>query len=415
MSKDVLGAVVVGAGQAGLAASYHLKRLGVEHVRLERGWPGESWRTQRWDSFVLNTTNDMNALPGSAFDLDTPGAFEPTASLVDYFDEYVRSNNLPLRASTSAINASRMPGSDLIEVETSAGKLVSRNLVVASGAQNVPLFPAAAKSCPAGLTSMHAADYRNPGALPDGAVLVIGSGQSGCQIAEELLAAGRTVYMSTSKVGRVRRKIRGKDVLYWLRQIGFMSQTVANLPDPAMQFAKQPITTGVDGGHTVSLQSLWRAGTTLLGRLESFEGTRAVFRDNLQENIRFGDSFSQNILAQIGAAIDKMEPNAPPLELDPADDVDPGALELSAPTELDLREAGIGSIIWTTGFGANYDWLSVDGATDDNGRPIHTDGVSAASGVYFLGNPWLRARASALIYGADADGAAIAEHIAAGL
>lgn len=243
-------------------------------------------------------------------------------------------------------------------------------------------------------------------------MLVVGSAQSGCQIVEELLATDRTVYLSTSKVGRVRRRIRGQDVLYWLRQIGFMSQAVADLPDPAMQFARQPVATGTDGGQTISLQSLWRDGAVLLGRFESFDGTRAKLRDNLQENIRFADGFSQNILTQIGAAIEKLSPNAPPLESDPADDVDPDVLAFSSPTELDMQEAGITSVIWTTGFGGNYDWLHVEGAIDSNGKPVHKDGISAASGVYFLGNPWLRVRASSLIYGADADGAAVAEHIA---
>lgn len=292
MSSDVLGAIVVGAGQAGLAASYQLKRLGVEHVLLERGLPGESWRSQRWDSFVLNTPNAVNSLPDQPFNPGAPpGDFESCSVLVDYFDDYARSQNLPLRSNTPVSQASRLPGSDLIEVTVPGDTLLTRNLVVASGAQNAPKMPGVTGQCPDGVKSIHSADYRNPAALPSGAVLVFGSAQSGCQVVEELLAAGRTVYLSTSKVGRVRRRVRGKDVVHWMGQTGFMNQTVTDLPDPAMQFAAQPVTTGVAGGYTISLQSLWRKGARLLGRLESFDGTRAIFRDNLQENIRFGDGF----------------------------------------------------------------------------------------------------------------------------
>ncbi len=411
MQTEPLGAVVVGAGQAGLATSYHLKRLGIDHVLLERGNPGETWRKQRWDSFVLTTPSRINSLPGPSFHSSSPDSFESATSVVNYFENYVKETALPLRTNSPVLAARRSSDSGLIEVETPDAKYTAHNLVVASGSQNVPSFPGPAGSCPSFITNVHTADYRNPSQLPDGNVLVVGSAKSGCQIAEELMQTDRKIYLSTSRVGRVRRRLRGRDVAEWMQRIGYWSETVADLEDPALLSEHQPLVTGVNGGHTISLQSLWRSGVQLLGRLESIQGNTAEFRYNLRENIEYADIFSRGMTRRINAAADQMEPDAPPLGDDPADEVDEEALVISPSTSLDLEEAGITTIIWATGFSGDYGWLNIENTLDDDGSPKQDCGVSPAQGVYFVGMPWLRTRSSAIIYGADADGAAIADHI----
>lgn len=413
MKANPLGAVVVGAGQAGLATSYHLKRHGIEHVLLERGSLGATWQTQRWDSFVLTTPSHLNCLPGVPFYPATPDSFESGANLVRYFEHYAQATELPLRTNAPVISARRLNDTDLIEVETSTEKFVTKNLVAASGSQNVPRYPGIASSCPPSINSIHTADYRNPSQLPSGNVLVVGSAKSGSQIVEELLESDRKTYLATSRVGRVRRRMRGLDVAEWMQRIGYWSETAEDLHDSGHHLESQPLVSGNNGGHTLSLQSLWRAGVTLLGRIESFQGSRAVFQRNLRDNISYADAFSQGMTRRIEAVAKRLEPDSPPLGPDPADDVDQEALGIPPVTEIDLQECGITTIIWATGFRGDYGWLCIDGALNDSGGPSHESGVSSANGVYFVGMPWLRTRSSAIIYGADSDGACIADHIAA--
>ena len=405
-------AIVVGAGQAGLAVSYHLKQRGLAHLLLDRGRPGEIWRSQRWDSFVLNTPNLANSLPGKPFYPERPMGFESPEALVSYFDEYVNEMQLPFQGETNVVSAARSEDGRSIVITTDRGAYQTANLVAASGGQNVPKVPSIAAQVPEQFKSIHASDYRNPQQLPPGAVLVIGSGQSGVQIAQDLMSAQRTVYLSTSKVGRLRRKFRGRDVVEWLLQTGMMNQAPDELENLEEQYATQPVATGVDGGKTISIQSLWRTGVNLLGRIESFDGSTALFQDNLRDNIEFGDAFSARILGRLNEFINKVEPTAPQIEDDPADDVDFDALALHAPTRLDLDAAGITSIIWTTGFAGDYSWIELEGHRMERDRPVQTNGASPAKGLYFIGTPWLRTRGSGIIYGVDADAAAIVDAIA---
>ncbi|MDA1280416.1 MAG: NAD(P)/FAD-dependent oxidoreductase, partial [Chloroflexi bacterium] len=233
--ENIYEAIVVGAGQAGLAASYHLKQRGVDHLLLDRGRAGEIWRTQRWDSFVLNTPALVNSLPGKPFCPANPGAFESPATLVRYFEDYIDEMELPFKGGVSVSSATRSSDGESIAVATKGGTYKTTNLVVATGGQNVPKFPVAAADVPPTITSIHASEYRNSRQLPAGAVLVVGSAQSGVQVAEDLLAAGRTVYLSTSKVGRFRRRFRGRDIVEWMLQTGMMGQTPADLENPGEQ------------------------------------------------------------------------------------------------------------------------------------------------------------------------------------
>jgi len=404
--------IVVGAGQAGLAASYHLKQRNIDHILIDRARPGESWISQRWDSFVLNTPNVANALPGKPFHPESPGAFESPANLVEYFNQYIEEFDLPFKGGINVTGASRNTDGTTIDIATDKGDYQTQNLVVASGIQNVPLFPEAASNTPSNITSIDTSEYRNPQQLPEGAVLVVGSAQSGIQIAEDLLAANRTVYLATSKVGRFRRNFRGKDIVEWAIAAGMYKHTPENLENPEDQYAAQPIASGVDGGRTISLQATHEQGAILLGRLEDFEGSTAIFRDDLRANIEYGDAFSAKILSMLDPAISKIAPDAPPLVDEPADTPAPATLGAEAPTKLDLNEAGITSIIWSTGFTGDYSWIELEGHAMERGRPVQQNGASPASGLYFIGTPWLRTRGSGIIYGVGEDAQAIAEQIA---
>ncbi len=258
----VLDAVIVGAGQAGLGVSYYLKQSGKEHIVYEKGRVGESWKSQRWDSFQVNTPNSFNALPGLPYEGPEPDGFWHTRELTDYFDGYVDHFQLPVQSGVTVSSVEREENAEGFIVKTKAdgraeSSVSTRSVVVASGIQRVPKFPSIRSKLPDGILQMHTADYRNPDSLPDGAVVVIGSGQSGCQLTEDLLSAGRTVYLCTSKVGRVRRRYRGKDILEWWKEMKFIDVTYKNLEDKSMARAPQPQFSGLGlYGHTVSLQYL---------------------------------------------------------------------------------------------------------------------------------------------------------------
>jgi putative flavoprotein involved in K+ transport len=404
--------IIVGAGQAGLATSYHLKQRGIDHIILERGKPGDVWTNQRWDSFVLNTPSVTNSLPGEPFFAETPTSFETAATLVKYFKQYVEEMELPFKGGVTVTAASRNADGTSIDVETDQGSYQTNHLIVASGNQNVPTTPAAANDVPNHINSIKANEYRNPDQMPAGAILVVGSAQTGAQITEDLRLAGRTVYLSTSKVGRFRRRIRGKDIVEWLLKTGMMNQTPADLENPADQYGTQPIASGVDGGRTLSLQSIANNGANLIGRVEGFEGSTAIVRGDLRENIEFADAFSAKITGMVNGFVDKTDPTAPPLEDEPADAPAPASLGADSPTRLDLDEAGITSIIWATGYTGDYSWIDLDGHSIERGRPVQIEGASSAAGLYFIGQPWLRTRGSGIIYGVDKDAEAIVRQIA---
>lgn len=413
---DELDSVIVGAGQAGLGLSYYLLRDGRTHLVLERGQVGESWRKQRWDSFRLNTPNFMNALPGLPYAGPEPDGFWTQDEFVAYLRSYVDRWQLPVRTGVTVVSVERANGEGGFVVRTEAGgqaqePLTSRSVVVAAGIQHVPKIPAARDRVPEGIVQLHTAEYRSAAALPPGAVLVVGSGQSGVQVAEDLLSAGRTVYLSTSRVGRAPRRYRGRDILEWWIDMGFLDATYAGLQDKSVSRAPQPQASGVGRyGHSVSLQYLARQGAVILGRLLDVKDGTAVLGDDAAANVRFADRFSQQQKETIDAYLAKGGIAPPPLEDDPADAPDPQAACASPLDVLSLDEARIGTVIWATGLGGNFSWLHVP-ALDADGRPLHQEGVSPVRGLYFLGFPWLRSRKSGIIYGVAED----AQHIASAI
>lgn len=408
MADGLLDAVVVGAGQAGLGTSYFLRRNGRKHVVFERGRIGETWLSQRWDSFQLNTLNTRNALPGLPYDGTEPDGFWRQDELVAYFQRYVERFQLPVRTGVKVVSIEQADGEARFIVKTSADakpekSVSSRSVVIASGIQQTPKFPPARARIPDSIAQLHTADYRNATALPPGAVVVVGSAQSGVQIAEDLLAAGRTVYLCTSKVGRIPRRYRGRDVFAWNVDMKYVDVTFASLKDKSVSRATQSQISGVGRyGHTVSLQHMARRGAVILGRLLNAEAGCLVLSDEAAAHVRFADEFSQRRKADIDAYLARAGITPPPLEDDPADVPDPQCECVSPLRRLDLHGAKVSTIIWATGFTGDFSWIHLP-ILDTDGRPTHVRGVSPVPGVYFIGFPWLNSRKSGLIYGIQED------------
>jgi putative flavoprotein involved in K+ transport len=412
-----LDTIVVGAGQAGLGVSYFLQRDDRKHIVLERGRIGETWLSQRWDSFKLNTPRFMSVLPGLPYDGPEPDGFAPAAELVQYFHSYVERFALPVRTGVTVVSVEQPAGAEHFVVKINTGGqseecVTSRSVVIASGLLQMPKFPATRSRLPQDIAQLHAAGYRSPAALPPGAVVLVGSAQSGCQIAEELLSAGRTVYLCTSKVPRVPRRYRGRDILEWWIDMKFLDVTYASLPDKAMSRVPQPQASGLGRyGHSVSLQSLARQGAVILGRLLDAEGSRLILSDEAAAHVRFADGFSQQAKDGVDAYLRRAAIAPPPLEDDPADMPDPQALCVSPLRELDLRESGVGAVIWATGLTGDLSWVHLPVLGADGG-PLHEQGVSPVRGLYFIGFPWLSSRKSGIIFGIEEDARHIAEAIA---
>jgi putative flavoprotein involved in K+ transport len=410
-----LDSVVVGAGHAGLAVASFLKRDGRDFVVLERGRIGETWRSQRWDSFRLNTPNWMNLLPGQDLGSAPRDGFSDRNGLVRAFEQYAEERSLPVIAGMSVTAVERDEGAAGFVVrgmsDEGSETWKARTVVVAAGMQRVARLPAFGRELPRGVVQLHSAWYRSSWELPPGAVVVVGSAQSGCQIAEDLLAAGRSVYLCASRVARVPRRYRGRDIVEWWTETGFFDQTLADLQDPAMRLAAQPQVSGVGPrGHTVSLQQLARDGVHLLGRALGVNEGRLQLDPRLGDYVRFADERSARFAADIDDAIRRAGGTPPPAEDDPADVPAPWLYGTSAPESLDLLEAGVGAIIWCTGVTGDFGWLRVP-VLDARGTPLHDGGVSTVPGLYFLGFPWLRRRKSGIVYGIAEDAERIAAEV----
>ena len=398
--QPVMDCAVVGAGPAGLAVSAALAVRGVDHVVLERGRVAETWRTQRWDSFRLNTPGWMNQmLRGQA-----PSAFAGGAEVVQRLD--VLAAECPVRPGTQI--AGLAPNGAGYVVQTSEEVLHARTVVVATGDQNVSRVPPLARDLPDWIAQQHTADYRGPGSLPPGAVLVVGSAQSGCQIAEDLLSAGRRVVLATSPVGRLPWRHRGRDSLEWLVEAGFFDQRPQDLPDPAMINAAQPILAA--GGRSLSLPSLVRSGATLVGRPLTMNGESLLFDANVKTNIAVGDVFAARVRTMIDELIRQRGLDAPPSDPDDTD----LPVDLSPPTALNLRDEDINSVVWCTGFTGDFSWLTPE-LVGVGGQP-RRDGVSGPiPGLWYVGLRWLTRRRSAILFGFPDDAATIADAVKAQL
>lgn len=398
--------LIIGGGQAGLALSYYLSQQGRAHLVLEQAaQPAEVWRNERWDSFTFVTPNWTIKMPGGEYHGPDPDGFMPRAEIVAYFEEYIKRHKLPIRFNVRATSLTKTDGT--FRVETTTDLFEARNVVIATGLFQKPKLPAFSKNIDPSIKQIHSGEYRNPDALAPGAVLVIGSGQSGCQIAEELYQSGRQVFLSTGKAPRVPRRYRGKDAVAWLDAIGFLNVTVDQLPSPQAKFAATPQATGKAGGHSINLHQFMRDGVALFGRIRDASGTHVYFVPDLYENLKSNDNSEREVIKMIDDYIARTGLDAPPETL-PEPLTDGYTAPLIA--ELDLRAHNISTIIWSNGYGFDFSWIPFP-IFDADGYPIQTRGVTAVPGLYFLGLHFMHTRKSAILLGIAEDAAYLAEYI----
>jgi len=407
--------IVVGGGHTGLATSYFLKKQKIPHLLFERHRIGNSWSSQRWDSFKLNTPYKYSCLPGFKTDNAEPDEFLSANQFVSMLEQYVKEYNLPVVENSNVLAVEKASDPELFQVTVSTNGKINRfrsnNVVIASGALSRKVVPVQSRNVPSDIIQLHASEYRRAEDLPEGAVLVIGSAQSGVQIAEDLLHSGRKVYVSTSMVPRVPRRYRGKDVVEWFFLTGFLDQRTEDVTDPQVLKMKQPQATGVGPrGRTVSLQSLAKKGATILGKTASFDGPWVHFQPDAAIHVKFADGFSQVIKNMIDEYIVKARLDAPDPEPDEADLADENRVCASRETTLNLRGHEVSTIIWTTGFDGDFSYLKLPVFNKD-GTIIHNGGISEVSGLYFVGFPWLRKRQSGIILGIEEDAEIICHKI----
>ena len=400
---ESIGVAIIGGGQAGLATSHELTEAGIEHVVLERGRLGQTWRT-RWDSFCLVTPNWSVLLPGHPYDGDDPDGYLPRDEIVAYLERYAAGFGAPVREGIEVTSLTEAPSGGFL-LQTSDGEMRARSVVVATGAYQRAHRPEAARSLPSGIPQIDAEDYRSPAGLPPGSVLVVGSGQSGCQIAEELHEAGREVFLACGRAPWLPRRIGEHDLMWWFVETGFADQKVAELPTPAARLVSNVLATGRNGGHDLHLRTLRDAGVTLLGRFLGADGHRARFAGDLSESVAWGDDRYREMIGRIHKLVEERGLPAPAL-------AEPTPFDGAAPRELDL--SGIGVVVFAGGFRPDYRWIDVPGAFDELGFPLHTEGASAAAaGLYFVGVHFLRTRKSSLLCGVGEDAAVVARQLAA--
>jgi len=390
---------VIGAGQGGLAVSRGLTELGVKNIVLERARIAQAWR-DRWDSFSLVTPNWTLDLPGSPYAGNDPEGHVPRDEIVTYLEDYAA--NAPVREGVrvDALGASAAGG---FRLATSEGVLDATAVIVCTGAYQRPFRPTATSGFPPSVLVMDASDYRNPGALSGGQVLVIGSGQTGCQLAEELHLAGREVFLACGRAAWAPRRLDGLDILTWLARTTFFDQTLADLPAPAARLAANVQATGAGGGHDLHYRTLQSVGVPLLGRLAGVSGNRAGFTDDLGASVAFGDARWADLCQLMRAQLPARGYPVPEL---PA----PAPFTYDPVCELDLR--AVGTVIVTSGFRPDYSWIKFPIA-DEIGFPMPVDGASSVvPGLYFCGVHFLRTRRSSVLFGVGQDAAIVARLVA---
>ena len=415
MNDSILDVVVIGAGHAGLSISYHLKKLGLNHLVFEKNNIGNSWSSQRWDSFKLNTPNAFNLLPGMENNFSDPDGFCSATEFVDSLKSYAESNELPVMEESQVISVNKSAMSDLFSISVKQQfdtiNYQCKKLVIASGIQNVETIPSFASNISKDIVQLHASRYRKASMLPKGAVLIVGSGQSGVQIAEDLADSEKKVYLSSSMVARAPRRYRGKDIFEWLEVIGFFDHRPEDLPDPQMVKMKQPQISGVGRqGRTVSLQSLAKKGVVILGKIDTVSEDHIDIMPNGEAHVKFGDGFSAQVKKMVDSYIDKAKIAAPQTDIDINDVPDNTAECVSKETSINLKEQNITAIIWATGFKGDFNYFKFP-VHNNVGALQHNDGIAEIEGLYFLGFPWLRKRKSGIVFGIDEDAKFISEKI----
>jgi putative flavoprotein involved in K+ transport len=398
--------VIVGGGQAGLSVSHYLTEHGVEHVVLEQAdKSGDAWRSHRWDSFTLNTPRWQSRIPGVRYGEDDPNGFMPKQEVVAHLEQLA--TRLPVRTNARVVSISRNNRGDYVVAIEGGETMKARNVVMATGLYQTPKIPQLADNFPADVKQLHSDNYHNPEQLLPGAVLVVGSAQSGAQIAEELNESGRKVYLATGRAGRTPRRYRGKDANWWFARMGHYDRKVSELPSPRAKFTGKPHISGTKGGHTINLHQFARDGVTLLGRLAGVEGTIVRLKGDLHDNLTAADRAEADFVKAVDAYVTATAVPAPEETLPILRD----GFGQEILTELDLNAKGITNVVWATGYSFDFSMIKLP-VTDGDGFPIQTRGVTAFPGLFFVGLPWLHTAKSGLIHGLREDGSYIADRVA---
>lgn len=398
---------VVGGGQAGLSMSWHLRERGIDHVVYERDRVGHEWRDRRWDTFCLVTPNWQCDLPGFPYAGDDPDGFMPGAEVVAYLEKYAASFDPPLREGVDVTRLRRTAGG-VFEIRTGDGVHTADQVVIATGPYHNPAVPRIAERLPAGVVQLHSSQYRNPDQLPAGAVLVVGTGQSGCQIAEDLHLAGRSVHLAVGSAPRAARRYRGRDTLAWLDAMGHYVRGIDEFGDAdEVRLRANHYMTGRDGGRDIDLRAFAAQGMRLHGRLSTIDGTAVTFAADLAANLDNADAVAEGIKDAIDRWITATGAEAPPeARYVPGWQPPPGG------SAIDLHEAGISAVVWSTGFHRDHRWIEVP-VFDGRGYPTHDRGVTSCPGLYFLGLPWQHTWGSGRFAGVARDAAHLSGAIAA--
>ena len=390
-----------------MSVSYCLGLRGRDHIVLEQAaQAGEAWRNHRWDSFTFVTPNWTIRLPGAAYDGDAPDGFMARDHIVAYFERYVTRYRLPVRYGVRVLAIEQKDEGYVVRTEGDV--FATSNVVIATGTFQHPKIPSFSAGLPPEIQQLHSGEYRNPSAVTPGAVLVVGSGQSGSQIAEELYRSGRHVYLSVGSAGRVPRRYRGKDIVWWLYQVGFFDRVADSLPSPKARFAGNPQASGKDGGHTINLHQFARDGVTLLGHLQGAPGGKIVLAPDLKETLVKVDKFEADLLEMIDRHIEHHGMDVSGEDLPQLRD----GYEAQDIRELNLKDAGITSVIWAMGYTFDFGLVKLP-VLDEDGYPRQKRGVTEFPGLYFVGLHWLHTFKSGILLGVGEDAEFVASDIAA--
>lgn len=411
VTTEEIDTVIIGGGQAGLAMSYYLGQLGRAHIILERQRVAERWRSERWDSLTFQFPNWAMRLPGYAYQGDDPDGFAPRDDVVRFIENYAAAIHAPVRCGVAVSSLQQKPGSARFEIETEKARIECANVVIATGPYQDPAIPPDMERSMASLLQVHSSRYRNPAQLPPGAVLVVGSGNSGCQITEDILRSGRRVYLAVGTHRRAPRRYRGRDCTWWEFALGEFDQTTDKRP----KRKAARLLTGVDGGHDMDLRRLALDGAVLLGHMIAAQDGKIALASDLGAALAQGDAWFTEFLE---SADDYARSKG--LDLPDGDvprELLPDPKEASEPIlELDLGAVGISSVIWANGFRYDFGWVQLPifagTGTPSHREPSHQRGVTSVPGVYFIGLSWLSKLKSSLMAGVEEDAAFIAGHIA---
>jgi len=399
--------IVVGGGQAGLSISYCLKQRGIDHIIFEKNNIGYSWQKKRWDTFCLVTPNWQCTLPGYHYPGDEPDGFMQRDEIVEYIQDYAKSFSPPIKEGVEVFSVTKDNSEGLFAIISSLGSHTADQVVVATGNYHQAKIPRIAEKFSNELTQLHSSDYKNPESLPEGEVLVVGTGQSGCQIAEDLHLVGRKVHLCVGSAPRSPREYRGRDVVDWLDRLGYYNLTIDNHPDKEnVRNKTNHYVTGRGGGHEIDLRTFATEGMQLYGSLKDVQADNLEFKPNLKHNLDHADSVAASIKRTIDEYIDQNNINAP---IEP--EYKPVWQPKTEVLELDYQVNNITSVVWCIGYKTDFSWVDVP-VFDGKGNPLHNRGLTSVRGLYFLGLPWLYTWGSGRFSGIARDAKYLSDYIA---